>query len=189
MDEIRFKNTSKLDVEEISIFQSVALKKSNLLMSIIFTLVFVGAGVGAAFWDLTMGIILIICGLAAGIFFLPYLLKENYKKANINMLGDKKYLSTFEFYNDHLFARSEVAESDKKDYKEAGTQTIDYSSLHKVMVFKNKMYIFINQQQAFILDYKGMLLGTAGELVEFLKKCGVKIVDKSNEELVLSKKK
>ncbi|MCI8554953.1 MAG: YcxB family protein [Clostridia bacterium] len=176
-----FKNTSKMDDEEISLFQNFVLKKNTIISSLVFSIIFIGGGVGMCFVDLTIGLALAICGVIGGIILLPYLMKESLKKQNKITLGDRKYLNTFEFYEDHIFITSQATSSPTaNDYQEIASQKVFYKDLYKFVAYKEHLFIFINQKQSFIFDYRGMTKGTAGEVVEFLKAKGVKFVDKSS---------
>lgn len=178
-NEIIFKNTSKMNHEEISLFQNSMNKKVSLITSIIFAVIFAGIGTGLSFWDLTCGIIVVVCGLLGAFVLLPYLMKENLKKMNRETLGDKKYLNTFEFFEDCFAVTTEGSPLDKDEYETLGTQKVYYKDLFKAVVYKQHIFIFLNPRQSFILDYKGMTKGTAGELVELLKTHNVKIKDNS----------
>lgn len=176
-----FKNTSKMDDEEISLFQNFVLKKTTFISSLVFSIIFIGGGVGMCFVDLTIGLALAICGVIGGIILLPYLMKESLKKQNKITLGDRKYLNTFEFCQDYIFITSQATSSPTaNDYQEIASQKVFYKDLFKFVAYKEHLFIFINQKQSFIFDYRGMTKGTAGEVVEFLKAKGVKFVDKSS---------
>ena len=177
--EVLFKNTSKMDHEEISIFQNTVMKKTMFVTSIVFALIFAGIGVGLSFWNLTFGIIVIACGVLGGFVLVPYLLKENMKKANKETLGDKKYLNTFEFFADALSVTSQASRLDANEYEEVGSQKIYYSDIYQVVVYKERLFIYINPRQSFIFNFKGMTQGTAGEVIDFLKTKNIKIKDKS----------
>lgn len=178
-EEVIFKNTSKMDESEITLFQNSVMKKSIFTTSIIFSLIFVGIGVGLSFWDLTLGIITIACGVIGGFVLIPYLMKETQKKQNKALLGDKTYLNTYEFYNDYFQVTSQASPKDKAEYEEVGRQKIYYADLHKVRVYRERLFIFINPRQSFIFNFKGMTQGTAGEVIEFLKSHNVKVKDDS----------
>lgn len=178
-NEVIFKNTSKMDMEEISLFQSTVLKKATFIASIIFALIFVGAGVGLSFVDTTLGIILIACGVIGGFVLLPYLIKDNQKKQNTQMLGDKRYLNTYEFYQEHIAISTEMARDNSNDYQNVATQTLNYQDIYQVKVYKERLFIFISSSQSFIFNFKGMTKGTAAEVIEFLKTKNIKIKDKS----------
>ena len=159
MEELLFKNTSKMDEEEITLFQNYALKKMTIIASVAFTLFFVILGIGLSFVILPMGIILIVCGCIGGLIFMPYLLKENIKKQNIQNLGDKKYLNTFEFYENSLEVTTEATSSKQtNDYKPVANQSINYGDL----------------------SFKGMTKGTYQDVIDLLKSKNVKVIDKSN---------
>ncbi len=176
-----FKNTSKMDDEEISLFQNFVLKKTTFISSLVFSIIFIGGGVRMCFVDLTIGLALAICGVIGGIILLPYLMKESLKKQNKITLGDRKYLNTFEFWQDYIFITSQATSSPTaNDYQEIASQKVFYKDLFKFVAYKEHLFIFINQKQSFIFDYRGMTKGTAGEVVEFLKAKGVKFVDKSS---------
>lgn len=176
-----FKNTSKMDDEEISLFQNFVLKKTTFISSLVFSIIFIGGGVRMCFVDLTIGLALAICGVIGGIILLPYLMKESLKKQNKITLGDRKYLNTFEFWQDYIFITSQATSSPTaNDYQEIASQKVFYKDLFKFVAYKEHLFIFINQKQSFIFDYRGMTKGTAGEVVEYLKAKGVKFVDKSS---------
>lgn len=178
MEELKFKNTSKLDLEEIAILEGFAIKKSIWLMSIIFALLFVGSGVGLLFWNTTAGIIAIICGVLGGIFLLPYLIKENVKKQNEQMLGGKKYLYTYEVYKDKMVVKTQSANTNENEYQDEIEKDIELKDLFQVVCYKQRLFVFVNAQQSFILNYKGMTHGTIGGLIEHLKSKGIKILEK-----------
>ncbi len=181
--DVLFKNTSKMDDEEITVFQNYALKKTMLTTSILFALIFVAFGIGASFLDLTMGIVLIVCGLLGGFVLLPFLLKETVKKQNKVTLGDKKYLNTFEFCEEFLFVTSQATSSkETNDYQDVASQKIFYKDMFKVVSYIEFLFIYLNSKQSLILNFKGMTGGTAGELIEFLKMKNIKFVDRSSEK-------
>ncbi len=180
-EKILYKNSSKMDDEEIIIFQNYALKKTLFISSIVFTLIFIAVGIGTSFFDLTMGIVFIVCGLLGGFVLLPYLIKENVKKQNKTSLGDKRYLNTFEFYEDYIFVESKASAKDKNEFQQVATQKVLYKDVFKIVVYREFLFIFLNARQSLILNFKGMTFGTAGEMIEFLKTKSIKFVDKSNE--------
>lgn len=180
-EEAKFKNTSKMDKEEISLFQSYALKKTNLMISIFFTLIFVGIGVGVSFIELTFGIITIVCGVAGGFFLLPYMMKESVKKQNMQSLGDKKYLNTFSFFEEHVFITSEEGLPNSNEYKEVASQSLSYQDVFQAVLYRDHLFLYIDPRQSFIISYKGMTKGTIGEVIDFLREKGVKIIDKTTK--------
>lgn len=189
-EELKFKNTSKMDDEEISLFQNFALKKTTIISSIVFALIFAGLGVGLSFVDMTLGITLIVCGLLGGFVLLPYLMKESLKKQNKQNLGDKKYLNTFEFYESYILITSEANSSENKnEYQPIANQKLFYADIYKIVAYKEHLFIYINPHQSFILNYKGMTKGTAGEIIELAKEKNIKLIDKSYADLKTNQKK
>ena len=179
-NELLFKNTSKIDSDEISLFQKYALKKTVLLSSIIFSTFFILLGIGLCFVDITMGVISLVAGVAGGCVLLPYLMTEAVKRQNKAILGDRKYLNTFEFYQDHIFISSEATSSlETNDYQKVASQNLYYNEIVKFVIYKERLFIFINKYQSFILNYRGMTYKTADELIEFLVQKGIKKVDKT----------
>lgn len=178
-EEVLYKNTSKLDTEEIALFQKFAVKKTFIMVSIIFSLIFVGVGVGVSFIELTFGIITIACGVLGGFVLLPYLMKENLKKQNAQSFGDKKYLNTFDFYGDYVFITSESALPNTNEYSQIASQKLFYTDVYQGVLYRDHLYLYINAQQSFIISYKGMTKGTIAEVIDFLKTKNVKIIDKS----------
>ncbi len=181
-EKVLYRNTSRMNDEEISVFQNFALKKTTIVSSIVFSLIFVGLGVGLCFADLTIGITLIVCGILGGVVLLPYLMKESVKKQNKVILGDKKYLNTFEFYEDYIFVSSKATPNkESNDYEDIASQKLYYHEIFKVVVYKTYLFIYINKRQSFILSFRGMTKGTIGEVIEYLKGKAIKTIDKSSE--------
>lgn len=176
--EALYKNTSKLDLQEIETFQKFAMKKNMILMSIIFALVFIGIGVGVSFFELTLGIVVIVCGALGGFVLLPFLMKDNMKKQNAKNYGDKKYLNTFDFCEDHVLVTSESATEGSNDYKEIASQKLFYTDIYQGVLYRDHLFLYISAQQCFIVNYRGMTKGTIAELIDFLKTKSIKIVDK-----------
>ena len=179
MDECKFKNTSKMDSDEITVFQNAVMKKTIFLTSVVFFLIFAGIGTGLAFWNLTSGIITGVCGIIGGFILLPYLMKENQKKQNASVLGDKTYLNTYEFFEDSFVISTQASKPDSKEYEDIASQKLYYQDIYKVMIYREHLFIFINPRQSFILNFKGMTKGTAGEVIELFKAKNIKIQDKS----------
>lgn len=180
-EEVLFQNTSKLDASEMESFQIYAMKKVNLFTSIIFALIFVGIGVGVSFIELTFGIISIACGILGGFVLLPYLMKESIKKQNAKNADERKFLNTYDFYQDYVEIASEVAMPDSNDYNQLASQNLYYQEVYQVVLFKENLFLYLNPQQAFIISHKGMTKGTIGEVIDFLKAKEIKLIDKSNK--------
>lgn len=181
-EKLLYKNTSKMDKEEVSMFQGFAMKKNLLILSICFTLIFVGIGVGVSFIELTFGIITIVCGVLGGFVLLPYLMKEQNKKQNDKAFSDKKYLNTFEFYAEHVQITTETALASSNKFEETATQKVQYNDFVKGVLYKQRLYLYINSNQCFIINYLGMTKGTIGEVIELLKEKNINIVDKSQSK-------
>ena len=178
-NQVLFKNTSKMDESEITLFQNAVMKKTTIITAIVFSLIFVAMGVGLSFWELTLGIITIACGVVGGFVLIPYLMKETQKKQNKEILGNKTYLNTYEFYNEYLEVTSQATENGRTEYEEVGKQKIYYKDIFKVKIYRERLFIFINARQSFIFNFKGMTQGTAGEVIELLKSNNIKVKDDS----------
>ncbi len=189
LEELLFKNTSKMDEKEITIFQNFALKKVTITSSVVFALFFVALGIGLAFVNVALGVILIVCGCIGGFIFMPYLMKENVQKQNNDNLGDRKYLNTFEFYENQINVATEATTSKQSnDYKQIATQTLRYEDLYQLVIYKNHLFLYINPSQSFILNFNGMTKGTYQELIELIKSKNVKTIDKSGQSVPEEKK-
>lgn len=192
--QIKFKNTSKMNEDEIAVFQNYALKKTIILSSALLIGFCVLIGVGICFAQLYLGVAVIIAGALGGGVLMPFLMKDSVKKQNKLIFGEKKYLNHFEFYNDYLMVTSESTTSkESNDYQKVAEEKVLYSDLFQVVVYKTYIFLYINKAQSFVLNQKGMTLGTAGELILFLKDKGLKIIDKSSKidesKIIANKKK
>ena len=193
-DEVLFKNTSRLNEEELLVFQNYALKKTIITMAIAIVAVFALAGVGLCFLELYLGITVIVAGLLGGVVLFPYMMKDSMKKQNKLMLGDKKYLNTFEFYNDYIIISNETTSSlTSNDYKEEAKSRVTYESLFRVDIYKTYIFIYINKAQSFVLNQRGMTKGVVDDLIQFLKSKGLKVIDKKGKvdesEIIKNKSK
>ena len=193
-DEVLFKNTSRLNEEELLVFQNYALKKTIITMAIAIVAVFALAGVGLCFIELYLGITVIVAGLLGGVVLFPYMMKDSMKKQNKLMLGDKKYLNTFEFYNDYMIISNEATSSlTSNDYKEEANSRVTYESLFRVDIYKTYIFIYINKAQSFVLNQRGMTKGVVDDLIQFLKSKGLKVIDKKGKvdesEIIKNKSK
>ena len=192
-DELLFKNSSKMNEDEIQVFQKFALKKTIIIASICLILGFAIIGALVCFVELFLGITIIVAGVLGGAVLMPFLMKDSVKKQNTLTLGDRKYLNHFEFYNDYIFVTSEATTSkESNDYQEVASQKVFYNDLVQVVVYKTYLFIYINKAQSFVLNQRGMTKGTAGELVDFLKDKGLKMVDKAgkvDESQIIKNKK
>jgi len=180
-EKIVYKNTTKMEVNEIITFQTFAMKKVNLITSILFALIFVGIGVGLSFVNVTCGIITIVCGLLGGFVLLPYLMKESIKKQTTQSFGENEYLNTFEFNEETFKIVSEEKLANQEEYKEVASQELSYEDLYQAVLFRDHLFIYISARESFIVNYKGMTQGTIGEVIDLLKSKEVKIIDKNKK--------
>ncbi len=192
--QIKFKNTSKMNEDEIAVFQNYALKKTIILSSALLICFCVLIGVGLCFIELYLGVAIIIAGVLGGGVLMPFLMKDSVKKQNKLVFGDRKYLNHFEFFQDYFMVTSEATTSkESNDYSVNAEEKLLYSDLFQVVVYKTYIFLYINKAQSFVLNQKGMTLGTAGELILFLKDKGLKIIDKSSKidesKIIANKKK
>lgn len=192
--QIKFKNTSKMNEDEIAVFQNYALKKTIILSSALLIGFCVLIGVGLCFIELYLGVAIIIAGVLGGGVLMPFLMKDSVKKQNKLVFGDRKYLNHFEFFKDYFMVTSEATTSkESNDYSVNAEEKLLYSDLFQVVVYKTYIFLYINKAQSFVLNQKGMTLGTAGELILFLKDKGLKIIDKSSKidesKIIANKKK
>ena len=90
-----FKNTSKINEEELTKYQLKLLKKTIILFAAVVILISLGAGIPILiFVNEFVGGAIIVLGALGGAVLLPYLLKDSVKKQNAKVLGDRKYLNT-----------------------------------------------------------------------------------------------
>ena len=171
--DILFINTTKLTEEEVTNLQLFTLKKYNLLISIMIAVFFGGIGIGLCFVNTYVGVAILLAGIIGGLFLFPYVTKEQIKRQNNQIFANQDYINSFEFYNDYI----NIKNIDKNNEKEI-SQNFNYSGLYKVVEFSQFVYIFINKNQSFMLDKKGMTKGTIGEVIELLKENGLKYQDK-----------
>lgn len=180
MEEILFKNTSKLTEEDITFFQNIIMKKKILFYSLFVVLFCAGLGVGLLFVHTFLGVAIMVCGFVGGGFLLPYLLKDGMKKQNELYFKDKKYLNHFEFYEEYFKVTSEVSTKESKEYKSEGSESLYYQDIYKVVEYKSNVFIYLNKKESYILDKKGMEKGVVSDLIELFKNQNIKIVDKKS---------
>lgn len=175
--DLLFYNTTKLTEEEITAFQTFAMKKDNLWASIFISLLSVGVGVGLIFVNTYVGVAIIIAGLLGGLVLFPYITKEQLRRQNLEMFEDGKYINTFEFYEDYL----KVTNIDgNKTEENSISQEFKYDELYKFTLYKQYLFIFENKFQGFILAQTSMTKGTIGDLVEFLKSKNIPFKDRTS---------
>ena len=185
-ENILFLNKTKLKEEDITAFQTFAVKKHSLFIAIAITVVFGGLGIGLCFVNTYIGVAILLAGIIGGLFFFPYLSKNQIKTQNAAIFGGKDYANTFEFYSDHLKVinideaepEKEINADDAQSRKEI-SQEFSYDELYKLVTFKNYVCLYINKNQSFLLSYIGMKKGTIAELIDFLKAKNLAFQDKT----------
>lgn len=175
-EDILYMNTTKLKEEDITAFQTFAMKKYSLFIAIAITVVFGGLGIGLCFVNTYVGVAILLAGIIGGLFFFPYLSKNQIKTQNATIFDGKDYSNTFEFYSDHL----KVTNIDGAQPEKKISQEFSYNELYKLVTFKNYVCLYINKNQSFLLSYTGMKKGTIAELIDFLKAKNIKSQDKTS---------
>ena len=183
-----FKNSSKMNENEMFVFQSYALKKTIFLSSFFLIIFCVVLGARLCFVKLFLGIAIIIAGLIGGFVLVPYILKDSIKKQNKLIFDNKKYLNHFEFYDDFLEVTNEEAATNENIYHFVIKEKFNYSDLLKVVVYGTYIFLYINKSQSLVLNQKGMTLNTSAELVSFLKSKNIKVIDKFQQLSIKEKK-
>ena len=81
--------------------------------------------------------------------------------------------------------------TDGKDnrFELAGEETIEYEDIFKVVAYKDRLFLFVDQRQAFVVNANSMTRGDISELVSFLKEKGIRFLDKTRIDLQPKKKK
>lgn len=124
--------------------------------------------------NLFLGITTIGVGVVIGAPLTGYIIKDAMKKQSESFLAGNKYLVHYDFFEDDIVIRAQVAEENEKNYQPVGEEVVSYAQILKVIVHDTDIYIQ-RQGQANIIDQRGMTKGTAGELIDFLKKKGLKM--------------
>lgn len=172
--EALFSNKSSLDKQSVEKFNKLIGKKLSGY-AILLVMVFCGVVGGLlCLVNLFLGIAVIGVGALIGCPLAVYLIKDAMKKDAEKLLGGKKYLVNFDFYDDKVSIRAEEASDGSNKYSFSGEEEFSYQDILKVIV--NDVEIYIQRAgQANILDQRGMTHGTAGELIAFLTSKGLKI--------------
>ena len=98
------------------------------------------------------------------------------------MLGDRKYLNTFEFYEDKMIIINSATDNFADNtYKEIARAEIPNANIYRILLDNIYIFIYLDKKQSLFLDQRGMTKGTAGELAEFLQNKGVKVIKKNNK--------
>lgn len=183
MNDTLFKNTTKYDKESLLKLQNKVILKWIILGASIIILISLAVGVPLIlFVNEFVGGAIIVLGALGGAVLLPYLLKDSVKKQNAKVLGDRKYLNTFEFYEDKMIIINSATKSlDDNDYTEIARAEIEISNIYRLLLDNIYIFIYLDKKQSLFLDQRGMTKGTAGELAEFLQNKGVKVIKKNNK--------
>lgn len=178
-----FKNTSKINEEELTKYQLKLLKKTIILFAAVVILISLGAGIPILiFVNEFVGGAIIVLGALGGAVLLPYLLKDSVKKQNAKVLGDRKYLNTFEFYEDKMIIINSATDNFADNtYKEIARAEIPNANIYRILLDNIYIFIYLDKKQSLFLDQRGMTKGMAGELAEFLQNKGVKVIKKNNK--------
>ena len=112
-------------------------------------------------------------GLLGAFVLFPYVMKDNVKKNNQKLFSGKKFLNTFEFYEDRVVITCEEAEENSNEYTAKREETIAYEDLYKLEVHEPYVFIYVDNVQSLLLNEKGMTKGVIADLLEFLKSKGL----------------
>ena len=169
---LKFKNTTKLNEQAITAFQIFAMKKYTWTIASLISIVFGGLGLGLCFVNAYVGVAVLIAGILGGVIFFPYLSREQIKKQNALIKKKKKYVNVFEFFDEKLVVTNVDGENDIY-------QIYDYKGLAQVVLFAEYIAIYINKNQSYLLDKKGMNKGTIDEVLALLKSQNIPFKDKT----------
>lgn len=170
--DLKFKNTTKLNEQAITAFQIFAMKKYTWTIASLISIVFGGLGLGLCFVNAYIGVAVLIAGILGGVIFFPYLSREQIKKQNALIFEGKKYINVFEFFDEKLVVTNVDGENDIY-------QIYDYKGLVQVVLFAEYIAIYINKNQSYLLDKKGMNKGTIDEVLALLKSQNIPFKDKT----------
>lgn len=181
-EKLLFKNTSKMGKEEMEVFQNFAIKKTAILASLTILSLCLCAAVGFYFVSLYLSIAIAVAGII-GVFIMPVVIKKTVNNQNAHILQNKKYLNSFEFFEDKIKITNEVSDENSNVYQRKAQDTLIYSDIHHVIVYGIYFYIFLNKYQSLILDQRGMTKGVFADLMEFFKSKNIKVEYKKEFKL------
>ena len=171
--ELLYKNTTKLSEQAITSFQIFAMKKTTWLIATLITVVFGGLGIGLCFVNTYIGVAVLIAGILGGVIFFPYLVRSQIKKQNELIFQGGINVNEFEFYENQLI----VTNIDKNSESDI-FQSYLYKDLNKIIEFADYVAIYINKNQSYLLDKRGMNKGTISEVLSLLKQNNIQYIDK-----------
>ncbi len=178
-----FKNITTLNESDITSFQLFALKRHTIIVATIITILLCGLGAGLCFVNTYVGSAIIIAGIVGGVFFFPYLSREQIKKQNAVLFSGGKYVNEFDFYENHMKVTN-IDEEREEDYY----QTFEYQNIYKLVDFQDFIFIYVSKNQSFLILKTEMNKGTITELIDFLKNKNIKYVDKKSLGEIKKKK-
>ena len=173
-NKVLFSNTSKLDKDSVARFNKVIGKKITGYAVVLIVAFCAVVGAMLMLVNLFLGITVVGVGVIVGAPLGAYLIKDNMKKESEKFLAGKKYLVHFEFCEENIRIKAEASNENESKYSFSGEEILDYSMITKIVVSDTDLYLQ-RQGRANIIDQKGMTVGTAGELIEFLRAKGIKI--------------
>lgn len=166
-EKLLFKNVSAMGEKETKALIKTALVKPIILSSIVCPLCFVVLGV---LWllinQLSTAIWMFSFAAAFAVVF-PVTIFVVTQRKNRKVIDGRRLLNTYEFYDGYMFIMTQTLIEGESITN--GTSNIFYNKLNRVQVTDDYIFIFINSQQCFILDQKGMLEGELEKLITFLK--------------------
>ena len=149
------------------------MKKITWLIATLITVVFGGLGIGLCFVNTYIGVAVLIAGILGGVIFFPYLVRSQIKKQNELIFQGGINVNEFEFYENQLI----VTNIDKNSESDI-FQSYLYKDLNKIIEFADYVAIYINKNQSYLLDKRGMNKGTISEVLSLLKQNNIQYIDK-----------
>lgn len=177
-EKVLFKNTTKLNENDVAAFQKDVIKKISFTYGVIIFLICLGAGVGLYFVNSFLGIATIVLGAVGGFAIFPYSTKTYSTRSNTENFFGIKSTNYFEFYQDEFIVKGEIADIESRKKKELQEEKYSYAEVVKVTVIKNYICIFINKSQSFVLDKRGMTKGVCEDLIFLFKEKQIKVKEK-----------
>lgn len=175
IEEFLYKNTTAINESDITNYQLFALKRRNILVSFMITVIICGIGIGLCFVEAYVGTAIIIAGIVGGVILFPYLSKEQIRRQNSVLFDGGKHVNIFEFYKEEIKVIN-VDENRGEDLY----QTFSYNQIYKIDDFVEFLFIYVSKNQSFLMLKTGMNKGTISDLLEFLKSKDIKIEDKTS---------
>lgn len=169
-----FTNKSLLNKEVVEKFNKFMGKKLSVSACLIVIGFSVVVGGLLCLANLFLGISVVGIGLIIGCPLTTLLIKDTMKKDTQRLLGGKKFLLNFEFFENEILIKAESSPEAENKFSFEGEEKIGYEEITKAVVVDTDIYVY-RVGQANIVDQRGMTHGTAGELIEFLSNKKIKI--------------